>query len=113
MNQNAIAPTRNVHAMALPEAQISYDRFHVVSMAIEAMDEVRRAEMTEDAQAVRAALGGDDRKALKQLLWGMRRNPSGWSRHQISAMHWLQHSALKSVRAWRLDRKSTRLNSSH
>ena len=89
-------------AMALPEAQISYDRFHVVSMAIEAMDEVRRAEMTEDAQAVRAALGGDDRKTLKQLLWGMRRNPSDWSRHQISAMHWLQRSTLKSARAWRL-----------
>ena len=89
-------------AMALPEAQISYDRFHVVSMAIEAMDEVRRAEMTEDAQAVRAALGGDDRKTLKQLLWGMRRNPSDWSRRQISAMHWLQRSTLKSARAWRL-----------
>jgi hypothetical protein len=44
-------------AMALPKAQISYDRCHVVSMAIEAMDEVRRVEMTEDAQAARAALG--------------------------------------------------------
>ena len=42
-------------ALALPEAQISYDRFHVVSMAIDAMDQVRRAEMATDAQAVRAA----------------------------------------------------------
>jgi transposase len=89
-------------ARALAEAQISYDRFHVVSMAIEAMDEVRRTEMTEHAQAVRAALGGDDRRTLKQLRWRMRRNPPGWSRHQISAMHCLQHSALKSARAWRL-----------
>jgi transposase len=65
-------------ALALPEAQISYDRFHVVSMAIEAMDQVRRAEMATDAQAVRArwALA---RKTLKQLMWGMRRNPSSWS----------------------------------
>jgi transposase len=89
-------------ALALPQAQISYDRFHVVAMAIEAMDQVRRAEMAQDAPAVRAALGAGDRKTLKQLMWGMRRNPTGWSRHQLNAMHWLQRSALKSARAWRL-----------
>jgi transposase len=89
-------------ALALPQAQISYDRFHVVSMAIEAMDQVRRAEMGQDAPAVRAALGAADRKTLKQLMWGMRRNPQGWSRRQLDAMHWLQRSALKSARAWRL-----------
>jgi transposase len=89
-------------ALALPAARISYDRFHVVSMAIEAMDQVRRAEMTDDAQAVRSALGADDRKTLKQLMWGMRRNPASWSAGQVHAMHWLQRSALKSARAWRL-----------
>jgi transposase len=89
-------------ALALPEAHISYDRFHVVSMAIEAMDQVRRAEIAEDAQAVRSVLGADDRRTLKQLLWGMRRNPDGWSRRQLEAMHWLQRSTLKSARAWRL-----------
>lgn len=89
-------------ALALPEAQISYDRFHVVSMAIDAMDQVRRAEMATDAQAVRAALGAGGRKTLRQLLWGMRRNPSSWSARQIQAMHWLQRSTLKSARAWRL-----------
>ena len=88
--------------LALPAAQISYDRFHVVAMTNEAMDQVRRAEMSEDALAVRAALGAGDRKTLKQLMWGMRRNPSGWSARQLNAMHWLQHSALKSARAWRL-----------
>ena len=89
-------------ALALPQAQISYDRFHVVAMAIEAMDQVRRAEMAQDAPAVRSALGTADRKTLKQLMWGMRRNPTGWSRHQLNAMRWLQRSALKSARAWRL-----------
>ena len=89
-------------ALALPQAQISYDRFHVVAMAIEAMDQVRRAEMAQDGPAVRAALGAADRRMLKQLMWGMRRNPSGWSRHQLNAMHWLQRSTLKSARAWRL-----------
>ena len=34
--------------MALPNAQISYDRFHVVALAIEAMDKVRQAEMSDD-----------------------------------------------------------------
>jgi transposase len=85
--------------LALPQAQISYDRFHVIAMANEAMDQVRRAEMQDDAPAVRSALGANDRKTLKQLMWGMRRNPSGWSKPQINAMHWLQHSALKSARA--------------
>lgn len=89
-------------AMALPHAQISYDRFHVIAMANEAMDLVRRAEMREDAPVVRAALGDNDRKTLKQLMWGMRRNPSGWSQSQTNAMHWLQNSTLKSARAWRL-----------
>jgi transposase len=89
-------------ALALPAARISYDRFHVVSMAIEAMDQVRRAEMVEDSQQVHAALGADDRRTLRQLMWGMRRNPAGWSTRQINAMHWLQRSGLKSARAWRL-----------
>ena len=89
-------------ALALAQAQISYDRFHVIAMATEAMDLVRRAEMRQDAPAVRAALGDNDRKTLKGLMWGMRRNPSGWSQPQINAMHWLQHSTLKSARAWRL-----------
>ena len=71
-------------------------------MANEAMDLVRRAEMRDDAEAVRSALGTHDRKTLKQLMWGMRRNPSGWSRPQLNAMHWLQQSTLKSARAWRL-----------
>ena len=88
--------------LALPEAQISYDRYHVVAMAMEAMDEVRRTEVREDAPAVRAAIGGNERKLRKQLMWAMRRNPASWSAGQIQAMHQLQHSSLKSARAWRL-----------
>lgn len=87
---------------ALPNAQISYDRFHVVAMANEAMDEVRREEVRTQPQSIKAALGDNDRKLLKSLAWGMRRNPDGWSKKQINAMHWLQHSSLKSARAWRL-----------
>ena len=89
-------------AKALPQAQISYDRFHVIAMAMEAMDQVRRQEMADDPTLVRQALGGRAPQALRQLMWGMRRNPASWSRKQVDAMHWLQRSALKSARAWRL-----------
>ena len=88
--------------MALPNAQISYDRFHVVALAVEAMDKVRQAEMSNEPKAVEAALGTTDRKTIKGLMWGMRKNPDGWSVKQTHAMHWLQHSGLKSARAWRL-----------
>ena len=88
--------------LALPDAQISYDRYHVVAMAMEAMDQVRRAEMSDDAQAVRSAIGRNDNKAARHLMWAMRRNPSSWSVKQIDVMHWLQRSTLKSARAWRL-----------
>lgn len=87
---------------SLPHAAISFDRFHVVALANEAMDAVRREEMRAQPAAVREALGEADRKVLKGLLWGMRKNPSGWSRKQAQAMHWLQRSNLKSARAWRL-----------
>ena len=38
--------------LALPGAAISYDRFHVVKMAVEAMDEVRRTELREQPAAL-------------------------------------------------------------
>lgn len=89
-------------AQSLPNAQISYDRFHVVALANVAMDEVRRDEMRTSAQAIRKAAGTYSKHSLKQLLWGMRKNPAQWSQAQSEAMHWLQRSNLKSARAWRL-----------
>jgi len=79
-----------------------YDRFHVIAMAIEAMDGVRREELRTKPEEVAAALLGTDPKTRRNLLWGMRKNPSGWNAAQTHAMHWLQHSALKSARARRL-----------
>jgi transposase len=86
---------------ALPQAQISYDRFHVIALANAAMDEVRREEMRSTPKTVKAAVG-DDRKAVKSMMWAMRKNPSGWTDTQFNTMHWLQRSTLKSARAWRL-----------
>jgi transposase len=84
--------------LALPGAAISYDRFHVVKMAIEAMDEVRRAELREQPAAL-AQLSTAERRSL---MWGMRKNPLGWNATQLDGMHWLKGSNLKSARAWRL-----------
>ena len=87
---------------SLPSAQISYDRFHVVALANEAMDEVRTAEWQQDSAQVQVALGELDTRERRTLLWAMRRNPQTWSPKQTTAMHWLQRANLKTARAWRL-----------
>jgi transposase len=88
--------------LALPKAQISYDRFHVVAMANEAMDSVRREEVKTQPQAVTGVFGDNNAKLRKSLAWAMRRNPKDWSEKHAGAMHLLQRSTLKSARAWRL-----------
>ena len=55
--------------LALPNAQISYDRYHVVAMANEAMDKVRQTELRDEPQAVAKALGTRERKTIKGLMW--------------------------------------------
>ena len=89
-------------ATSLPQAQVSYDRFHVVALGNAAMDEVRSAEWKQEAALVRQKLGPLGARERRSVLWAMRRNPSGWSATQTTAMHWLQRANLKSTRAWRL-----------
>lgn len=89
-------------AAYLPNALISYDRFHIVKLAGEAMDEVRTEEWRTERARVEQALGHLTPKQRRSVLWGMRRNPSGWSNTQTEAMHWLQRANLKTARAWRL-----------
>ena len=60
------------------------------------MDDVRREEFRTDPEEVAAALLGADPRTRRNLLWGMRKNPTGWTVAQTNAMHWLQRSALKS-----------------
>lgn len=85
----------------LPDAQISFDRFHVVAMANKAMDEVRIAEMREQPRVVRAVVGTEN-KAIKGLMWGTRKDPSNWTEKEMNTMYHLQRSNLKSARAWRI-----------
>lgn len=86
----------------LPNAQISYDRFHIVKLAGEAMDEVRSAEWKDESERVRQALGDMTPQQRRSIVWGLRRNPASWSDTQLQAMHWLQRVNLKTARAWRL-----------
>lgn len=87
---------------SLPNAQISYDRYHVVALANKAMDEVRKAEWKDESPRVLEQLGELDSRERRSLMWAMRRNPSGWSAKQANAMHWLRRANLKTARAWRL-----------
>jgi transposase len=89
-------------SQALPQAAISYDRFHVVALAGQAMDEVRTSEWRSHPKAVTEVFGDKDSETRKGLMWGMRKNPQGWTARQAAAMHWLQRSHLQSARAWRM-----------
>lgn len=87
---------------ALPKASVRYYRFHVIALANEAMDAVRRGEMHAAAAAMRAAAEADDGKCARRLFRAMRKNPENWNRTQIDIMHWLRRSNLKGMGAWRL-----------
>ena len=65
----------------LPQAQISFDRFHVIAFAKDAMDKARKLEMAEQPRFVRSALG-TERKTVRALLWGMRRDAHCWTARQ-------------------------------
>jgi transposase len=64
--------------------------------ALRALDEVRRAEVKVEPD-------------LKGSRWGLLKRASGWTRDQITQMHWLQRSGLKTARAWRLKEALRRL----
>lgn len=72
-----------------PNARISFDPFHVIALANTALDQVRRAEVK-------------DVPDLKGIRWGTLKDASHWTAHQLTDMHWLQHSGLHTARAWRL-----------
>ena len=72
-----------------PQAQISFDPFHVVKLANEALDQVRRAEVKQMPE-------------LKRSRWALLKSAKKWTRTQIQTMHHLQRSHLQTARAWRL-----------
>jgi transposase len=70
-------------------AQICFDAFHVSKLVHDALDEVRRSEVKQEA-------------SLKGDRWALLKSPKDWSLQQITDMHWLQRSGLKAARAWRM-----------
>ena len=72
----------------LPDATLSFDPFHVIKLANEAVDAVRRAEV---------AL----RPELKRTRYHWLKDAGDWTEKELG-LHWLRHSGLKTARAWRL-----------
>jgi len=60
-------------------ATVSFDKFHVVSQVVQAVEEVRRKEVRQDAQA---------REQLEKTCWLWRKNPEGWN--ECEARRWEQ-----------------------
>ena len=73
----------------LTEAEITFDRFHVMKLLAEAIDEVRRAEVKG-----RPELRGT------RYVWG--KNEANLTAKQSSVLDTLSSSNLKTARAWRM-----------
>jgi transposase len=72
----------------LPNAQACFDPFHLVKLANEALDQVRREEVASEP-------------ALKHTRYHWLKDASDWTAKEVN-LHWLRHSGLKTARAWRL-----------
>jgi len=72
----------------LPNAQACFDPFHMIKLANEALETVRRAEVAIEP-------------ALKRTRYHWLKDPSNWTRKEVN-LHGLRHTGLKTARAWRL-----------
>lgn len=72
----------------LRNAQACFDPFHMIKLANEALDSVRRAEVSSEP-------------VLKRTRYHWLKDPRRWTRREID-LHWLRHRELKTARAWRL-----------
>jgi transposase len=73
---------------SMPQAEQCFDPFHIVKLANEAVDAVRRAEVAGHPELKRT-----------RYLW--LKDAADWSEREIG-LHWLRNSRLKTTRAWRL-----------
>jgi transposase len=69
----------------LGNATIVFDKFHVVSQVSEAVEEVRRKEVRQDAQA---------REQLEKTCWLWRKNPEGWTEREANRWEQLKDKPL-------------------
>ena len=73
----------------LPNAEITFDAFHVIQLANEALEQVRRAEVKTEP-------------GLRHSRWIWLKDRSRWNMRQINQFHDLRRSRLKTTRAWHL-----------
>jgi len=73
----------------LPNAAITFDRFHVIQLANAAREEARRAEVRE-------------KSALKNSRWMWLKDKHSWTKRKIQQHHELSRMHLKTERAFRL-----------
>ena len=76
-------------AKHLPQATGSFDVFHVIKLANEAVDAVRREEVKTEP-------------ALRGTRWTWLKDAHDWTLDQLNDFHWLSRARLKTARAWRL-----------
>jgi transposase len=69
----------------LGNAQVVFDKFHVVSQVVAAVEEVRRKEVRQDAQA---------RERLERTSWLWRKNPETWTETEQERWAQLQDKPL-------------------
>lgn len=89
----------------LPKAAVTFDPFHVIKLANEAVDTVRREEAKTEPE-------------LRGTRWVWLKDASNWTRRQLTDFHWLSRSRLQTANAWRLkealrDIYSSAIDSAH
>ena len=77
-----------------PEAEIVFDRFHVVKLLLEAVDEVRREECR--------GVSGEERRALKHTRFALLRNPKHLSPRDRAAIARVEATNRRLTRAYQL-----------
>jgi transposase len=77
----------------LPNANITFDRFHVVKMLNEAVDEVRKTEQHSDSKL---------KKLLKNSRYIWLKNPENLTEKQAELLETLSNSNLTTAEAYRL-----------
>ena len=73
----------------LPQADITFDPFHIIQLANAALEEVRRAEVRSEP-------------ALRRSRWMWLKDKAKWTKKQIIQHHELSRMRLKTGRAYRL-----------
>lgn len=78
----------------IPQAEIVFDRFHVVRLLLDALDEVRREQMR--------TLEGDERRALKKSRFPLLKNPWNLTRKDTRKLSSIQQTNRPLYRAYLL-----------